>query len=66
MKAYLLSKEHGTIQIKDTVFQPCTGERFKVDRTGLNGKRSVDVHGCSMSNAKLAIDLFANEEQFMP
>jgi len=55
-KAYLLSLEFGTVQIGDTVFQPCTGARFQADRKGLKGRPCVLVPDKSMRSARLAIE----------
>jgi hypothetical protein len=38
MKGYILSAINGTVQIGDTVFQPCTQISFKADRKGLKAQ----------------------------
>lgn len=52
MKAYVLSTEHGTVQIGSIVYQPCTGAMFVADRKGLKGKKIYTVEKASMEVAK--------------
>jgi len=56
VKAYVLSKRNGTVQIGNTVFQPCTGAIFKV---GPIRKKDVlcvvDVPDKSMWSAREAL-----------
>jgi len=59
MKAYILSVIHGTVQIGDTVFQPCTGGRFKAPRKGLK-KQAVyvaEVKNKGMASAIAALHM---------
>jgi hypothetical protein len=58
MRAYILSEEHGTVQIGDTVFQPCTGARFRVNRKRLRGPRWVEVRKKSMEEAVEAMRIW--------
>lgn len=55
MKAYILNKVHGTVQIGHTIFQPCTGNKFISGKKGLGGKRAVEVKDCSMESAVEAL-----------
>jgi len=55
-RAYLLSLWNGTVQIGDTVFQPCTGARFQVDRKGLKSRPWIILTDKSMRSARLAIE----------
>ena len=57
-RAYLLSLEFGTVQIGDTVFQPCTGTWFRCSRKGLKGRPWVLVPDKSMESARLAFKKF--------
>jgi len=55
MKAYILSRIHGTVQIGRTVFQPCSGAQFKASRRGLRSFETVDVKRASMEEARKAL-----------
>ena len=53
INAYILSREHGTIQIGDTVFQPCTGNRFVAPV--IRGKKSIGKYEKTMQGAIAAL-----------
>lgn len=55
-RAYILNIKDGTVQIGDTVFQPITGESFKVDMKGLRNKERVMVKDKSMASARQALN----------
>lgn len=57
MKAYILSSHFGTVQIGNTVFQPCTGNAFRVDSRPWQEKNAqpIDVPDKSMRSAELAL-----------
>lgn len=57
MRAYILSRENGTVQIGDTVFQPYTHKKFKADRKGLSGKDFVIVDKKDFNSARQALRL---------
>ncbi len=52
MKAYILSEEHGTVQIGSIVYQPCTGTMFQADRKSLKNKNYIVVEKASMEIAR--------------
>lgn len=55
-KAYILSREHGTVQIGDTVFQPATGNSFKAGKPRKGEYLAiVDVKNKSMESAREAL-----------
>jgi len=55
MKAYILSRHYGTVQIGNRVFQPSTGAIFEADRKGLRHLGSYDVPDASMESARMAL-----------
>ena len=57
MKAYILSRENGTVQIGNTVFCVPTQKKFSAPRKGLKGLPVVEVPDKSWASAKLAQDL---------
>lgn len=60
-KAFILSWEHGTVQIGKIVFQPCTGARFEADLKGLRGLPWYWVSEQSMSAAREALEKFTRQ-----
>jgi len=58
MKAYILSRTNGTVQIGKTVFQPATGAQYKVDSIPRKGEYQaiVEVSEASMQGAREAIE----------
>jgi len=63
MKAYVLSRECGTVQIGNVVFQPCTGAKFHADRKGLRKAIAViEVKEASMEEARRALEESASNE----
>ncbi|MDY6893869.1 MAG: hypothetical protein SVO01_00400 [Thermotogota bacterium] len=63
MKAYILSQQHGTVQIGCTVYQPCTNSSFRADRKGLRGLPVVEVGTQSMSEAIKALQMFQRRKK---
>jgi len=64
MKAYILSREHGVVQIGDTIFAPISGVRFKTDRKSLPlTYRVYSVPDKSWQSAKLAFQLDRQKEK---
>ena len=63
MKAYVLSREWGTVQIGNVVFQPCTNTKFHADRKGLKKAIAVvEVKEASMEEARRALEESASKE----
>lgn len=56
MKAYILSSEHGTVQIGSIVYQPCTGAMFQADKKGLKKGAGIEVEKASMVIAKRILE----------
>lgn len=54
-RAYILSEVYGTVQIGDTVFQPCTGTQYKVSSYPRKYKKVILVKDKSMESAKKAL-----------
>ena len=54
MKAYLLSRENGIIQIGRRVYCLASGNMFDVDRRGLRDKPKCDVYENSWAEARRA------------
>ena len=52
MNAYILSTIHGTVQIGNIVFQPCTGTMFKVQGKPKKYIAKYQVRKASMKVAK--------------
>jgi len=55
MKAYILSEEHGTVQIGRTVYCLPTIQAFEASRKGLKNKPAYKVMDNSWNSAKQAI-----------
>lgn len=62
MKAYIVSRENGVVQIGNTVYQPCTGAIFSVGRGRPKGVSVIEVEKNDMENAKMALEEDAKNE----
>jgi hypothetical protein len=57
MKAYILSRANGTVQIGKTLYQPCTGAQYKVSSIPRKGEYEavIEVSENSMQGAREAL-----------
>jgi hypothetical protein len=62
MKAYILSEEHGTVQIGRTVYCLPTGKSFQSTRKGLKGLPCYDVQDNSWTAARIAAEKHKNSK----
>lgn len=65
MKAYIVSRKNGVVQIGNTVYQPCTGAIFSVGRgrpKGVSGVPVIEVEMNDMESAKMALEADARNE----